>query len=149
MPRTVRQTEGQLTRRLPGFYNYGLVALSVLVAILASYAALDLGGRVTAAQGRSRFAWLAGGATAMGIGIELQDADRIFDAFYTTKSHGIGMGLAISRSIVESHGGRLWVTTNPGTGANFHLTLPIQSEGVARVSSTVSTLAMSHAEWNR
>jgi signal transduction histidine kinase len=70
-----------------------------------------------------------------GTGITPQDADRIFDAFYTTKSHGLGMGLAISRSIVESHGGRLWVTSNAGSGANFHLTLPIQSEtaeGVAR-----------------
>jgi signal transduction histidine kinase len=63
-----------------------------------------------------------------GIGIPPQNADRIFDAFYTTKSHGIGMGLAISRSIVESHGGRLWATSNSGRGANFHLTLPIQSE---------------------
>ncbi|MDB4871116.1 MAG: multi-sensor signal transduction multi-kinase, partial [Gemmatimonadales bacterium] len=63
-----------------------------------------------------------------GIGIPPQNADRIFDAFYTTKSHGIGMGLAISRSIVESHGGRLWATSNSGPGANFHLTLPIQSE---------------------
>ncbi|MEA2764187.1 MAG: hypothetical protein QOK07_591 [Gemmatimonadaceae bacterium] len=63
-----------------------------------------------------------------GAGIAPQHADRIFDAFYTTKAHGIGMGLAISRSIVESHGGKLWATSNPGPGANFHLTLPIQSE---------------------
>jgi signal transduction histidine kinase len=62
-----------------------------------------------------------------GTGIPPQHADRIFDAFYTTKSHGIGMGLAISRSIVESHGGRLWATSNPGPGANFHLTLPIRT----------------------
>ena len=69
-----------------------------------------------------------------GTGISPAHADRIFDAFYTTKSHGLGMGLAISRSIVESHGGRLWVTSNPGPGANFHLTLPIQprtAHGVA------------------
>jgi C4-dicarboxylate-specific signal transduction histidine kinase len=60
-----------------------------------------------------------------GTGIPPEHADRIFDAFYTTKSHGLGMGLAISRSIVESHGGRLWVTSEPGPGANFHLTLPV------------------------
>jgi signal transduction histidine kinase len=63
-----------------------------------------------------------------GAGIAPQHVDHIFDAFYTTKAHGIGMGLAISRSIVESHGGRLWATSNRGPGANFHLTLPIQSE---------------------
>jgi C4-dicarboxylate-specific signal transduction histidine kinase len=62
-----------------------------------------------------------------GTGISPERADRIFDAFYTTKSHGLGMGLAISRSIVESHGGRLWVTSDLGSGASFHLTLPIQS----------------------
>jgi signal transduction histidine kinase len=63
-----------------------------------------------------------------GTGIAPHHADRIFDAFYTTKPHGIGMGLAISRSIVESHGGRLWATGDPGRGANFHLTLPIKSD---------------------
>jgi C4-dicarboxylate-specific signal transduction histidine kinase len=69
-----------------------------------------------------------------GTGISAEHADRIFDAFYTTKSHGLGMGLAISRSIVESHGGRLWVTSDPGTGANFHLTLPIKSQTAADVA---------------
>src|SRR5712691_12158211 len=54
---------------LAGSYNYLLVALSVLVAILASYAALDLAGRITSAQGRARLLWLCGGATAMGMGI--------------------------------------------------------------------------------
>ncbi len=54
---------------LVGFYDYQLVALSVFIAILASYAALDLAGRVTSAQGAARLAWLSGGATAMGIGI--------------------------------------------------------------------------------
>src|ERR1700733_3669387 len=54
---------------LIGSYDYRLVALSVLIAMLASYAALDLAGRVTAAQGRGRFVWLTGGAAAMGLGI--------------------------------------------------------------------------------
>jgi two-component system, sensor histidine kinase and response regulator len=54
---------------LVGSYDYRLVAVSVLIAVLAAYAALDLAARVTAAQGRARFAWLTGGAAAMGIGI--------------------------------------------------------------------------------
>jgi PAS domain S-box-containing protein len=58
-----------------------------------------------------------------GVGLPPQQADRIFDAFFTTKSHGIGMGLRISRSIVESHGGRLWAAGNSPHGASFHFTL--------------------------
>ena len=57
------------TVALVGSYNYGLVALSVLISILASYAALDIAGRVTATHGKIRIAWLAGGASAMGSGI--------------------------------------------------------------------------------
>ena len=59
-----------------------------------------------------------------GVGLPTAKVDEIFSAFFTTKSQGSGMGLAISRSIVESHGGRLWATANDGRGATFHFTLP-------------------------
>jgi len=63
-----------------------------------------------------------------GIGLPAQQADQIFKAFFTTKSHGTGMGLSISRSIIESHGGRLWAADNATRGASFHLTLPTTFE---------------------
>jgi len=65
-----------------------------------------------------------------GVGLpkEKEKMDQIFSAFYTTKPQGSGMGLAISRSIVESHGGRLWATANNGRGATFHFTLPTAAE---------------------
>ena len=58
-----------------------------------------------------------------GVGLPPQQEDQIFDAFFTTKAHGSGMGLRISRSIVESHGGRLWAAANSPRGANFYFTL--------------------------
>ena len=58
-----------------------------------------------------------------GVGLDAQSRDTIFDAFYTTKRMGMGMGLAISRSIVEHHGGRLWATPNDGSGATFSFTV--------------------------
>jgi signal transduction histidine kinase len=60
-----------------------------------------------------------------GVGLPPQQADKIFNAFFTTKTHGTGMGLRIGRSIVESHGGRLWATDNPPRGATFQFTLPL------------------------
>jgi signal transduction histidine kinase len=63
-----------------------------------------------------------------GVGLPPQQADQIFNAFFTTKPHGTGMGLRISRSIVESHGGRLWAADNSPRGASFHLTLPTKAE---------------------
>src|SRR6266853_1201906 len=63
-----------------------------------------------------------------GMGLPAQQADQIFTAFFTTKPHGTGMGLSISRSIIESHGGRLWVGDNSPRGATFCLTLPTKAE---------------------
>jgi signal transduction histidine kinase len=58
-----------------------------------------------------------------GIGLDPKNVERIFDAFHTTKPDGLGMGLSISRSIVERHGGRLWAVSNDGPGATFQFTL--------------------------
>jgi PAS domain S-box-containing protein len=66
-----------------------------------------------------------------GVGLPQEGAEQIFDAFQTTKPDGTGMGLAITRSIVESHGGRVWATPNQGAGATFHFTLPIEDEAHA------------------
>ena len=60
-----------------------------------------------------------------GVGIDPRHADHLFDAFFTTKPAGMGMGLSISRSIIEGHGGRLWATPNPTSGATFQFTLPV------------------------
>ena len=59
-----------------------------------------------------------------GIGFPGENLDDIFEAFYTTKPQGTGMGLSISRRIIESHGGRLWARANAGRGATFQFTLP-------------------------
>jgi len=59
-----------------------------------------------------------------GKGLSSAERDRLFEPFYTTKAHGMGMGLAISRSIIEAHGGQMWVEPNDGRGATFAFTLP-------------------------
>jgi signal transduction histidine kinase len=59
-----------------------------------------------------------------GIGLSAEIMSRIFEPFYSTKSGGMGMGLSISRSIVQNHGGRIWATPNAGSGTSFHFSLP-------------------------
>lgn len=67
-----------------------------------------------------------------GMGIHPKDERRIFDAFFTSKAQGMGMGLSISRSIIEAHGGRLWASPNSGHGATFQFTLPVDSAPAAK-----------------
>jgi signal transduction histidine kinase len=59
-----------------------------------------------------------------GVGIEPDKANRLFKAFFTTKPDGMGMGLSISRSIIEAHGGRIWASANAGRGATVQFTMP-------------------------
>jgi len=66
--------------------------------------------------------------TDTGVGLPLQQAEQIFNAFFTTKPHGTGMGLRISRSIIESHGGRLWAADNSPRGASVCFALPTRAE---------------------
>jgi signal transduction histidine kinase len=70
-----------------------------------------------------------------GIGFAPQGAERLFDAFYTTKSDGMGIGLSLSRSIIESHGGMLWAAPNDGPGATFSFFIP----GLAEATSDSRT----------
>jgi signal transduction histidine kinase len=66
----------------------------------------------------------------VGIGFERQAADRLFEAFYTTKNEGMGIGLSVSRSIIERHYGRLWATPNEGPGVTFSFSIPCRPEGL-------------------
>jgi PAS domain S-box-containing protein len=84
----------------------------------------DTGGELTIKTELSREGRLLISVRDTGVGLPAEKTKEIFKAFFTTKPEGSGMGLAISRSIVESHGGRLWATPNEGRGASFHFSLP-------------------------
>jgi PAS domain S-box-containing protein len=73
-----------------------------------------------------------------GVGFPPQAADKLFDAFYTTKTDGMGIGLSISRSIIEAHQGRLWATPNDGPGATFSFVIPCTLEGLADAETHIN-----------
>jgi PAS domain S-box-containing protein len=84
-------------------------------------------GELTIKSLQSKKSQLLVAVSDTGMGLKKEHAEQIFDAFFTTKPQGTGMGLPISRSIIESHGGRLWATSNSGHGATFQFTLPIEA----------------------
>src|ERR1700691_2294435 len=76
----------------------------------------------------------------VGIGFEPQAADRLFEAFYTTKNEGMGIGLSVSRSIIEHHHGRLWATPNNGPGVTFSFSIPCRPEGLTSDGTRASRI---------
>jgi PAS domain S-box-containing protein len=91
----------------------------------------DTGGELTIRSGVNPEGHLTVSISDTGEGLPAEGADLIFDPFHTTKPQGTGMGLTITRSIVESYGGRVWATANQGAGATFHFTLPTGAEAHA------------------
>jgi PAS domain S-box-containing protein len=87
----------------------------------------EIGGRLTVKSQLGEQGQLLISISDNGIGLPDDKVDQIFDSFFTTKLQGSGMGLAISRSIIEAHDGRLWATANEGRGASFHFTLPSEA----------------------
>jgi signal transduction histidine kinase len=88
----------------------------------------DTGGELTVKTELGRDDQLLISVSDTGVGLPADKTDQIFSAFFTTKPQGTGMGLAISRSIIESHGGRLWASANNGKGATFQFTLPAEAK---------------------
>jgi PAS domain S-box-containing protein len=91
----------------------------------------DTGGKLTISSRLTPEGQLIVSISDTGVGLPTENTEQIFDAFHTTKPQGTGMGLAITRSIVEAHGGRLWATANQEAGATFHFTLSAKSEAEA------------------
>ena len=102
--------------------------------VLNGIAAIDEGnaaGDLTIKSQRNADGHVLISVSDTGIGLPPDRADKVFDAFFTTKPRGTGMGLSISRSIIESHGGRLWAAENPDRGATFQFTLPVEQTATA------------------
>ena len=86
----------------------------------------DTGGELTITSKKTEDGQILISVSDLGIGFPVAESERIFEAFFTTKPQGTGMGLAISRTIIESHNGRLWASANNGRGATFQFTIPAE-----------------------
>jgi PAS domain S-box-containing protein len=89
----------------------------------------DAGGELILTSNRTEEGHILISVSDSGIGLPAHEAERIYEAFFTTKPQGTGMGLSISRRIIESHGGRLWASNNTGRGTTFQFSLPINMTG--------------------
>jgi PAS domain S-box-containing protein len=123
---------GELAKDLPNIMadrvQLQQVLMNLMLNGIEAMKDLGTGGELTikSQQDDNRQILISVGDT--GVGLEPGQAEQIFNAFFTTKPHGTGMGLRISRSIVESHGGHLWAADNSPCGANFYLTLPLPTK---------------------
>jgi PAS domain S-box-containing protein len=91
----------------------------------------DTGGELTIRSKKTEDGQMLLSVSDLGVGLPVENAERIFDAFFTTKAQGTGMGLSISRRIIESHGGRLWACANAERGATFQFTIPAEVKALS------------------
>ena len=121
---------GELSPGLPKVMADRVQLQQVLMNLMLNgiEAMKDTGGELTITSKRTEDGQLMISVSDSGIGLPHEKPDRIFQAFFTTKAQGTGMGLSISRAIVESHSGRLWASANTGRGATFHFSLPTEAK---------------------
>ena len=122
--------EADLESRLPAVVADRVQIQQVLMNLMlnAIDAMRDTGGALTVTARPHADGQVLVSVSDTGAGLPPGDAERLFDAFHTTKAQGTGMGLTITRSIVQAHGGRVWATRNTAAGASFHFTLPSRAE---------------------
>ncbi len=121
------QTSGDLPRVMADRVQLQQVFMNLMLNGIEAMKGISQPGELTI-RSQTENGELVFSVSDTGIGLPAEDIGRIFRAFYTTKPEGTGMGLAISRSIVEAHGGRLWASANPIAGATFHFTLKTDIE---------------------
>jgi signal transduction histidine kinase len=116
----------ELDRALPTIAADRVQLQQVLMNLMLNgiEAMKDNGGELTVASETTADGQLLISVSDSGIGLPINDSERVFEAFFTTKAQGSGMGLAISQRIIEAHGGRLWASPNTGRGATFQFRLP-------------------------
>jgi len=121
----------ELTEGLPNIMADRVALQQVLMNLMlnAIEAMKEMGtpGKLTITSQQTENRQLLVSISDTGVGLRPEHAGQIFNAFFTSKPQGTGMGLPISRSIIESHGGRLWATSNSGPGATFQFTLPLEA----------------------
>ena len=125
---TVRANKTQIQQVV---LNLMINALEAMTERPAGERTLRIG--VTRADGKARVS-----ISDSGIGIAEDMLDRVFDGFYTTKPQGLGVGLEVCRSIMESHRGAIWAEANPDRGATFHFTLPLARDSLATAKDSAS-----------
>jgi signal transduction histidine kinase len=102
------------------------VVMNLMLNGIDSIKGLSTTGKLTITSGRDENGQVLISVEDTGTGVKPEQTEEIFAAFFTSKDQGTGMGLTISRSIIESHGGNIWATQNAGPGATFQFTLPIE-----------------------
>ena len=127
----------ELSRSVPGVrgdrVQFQQVLLNLILNAMDAMNGCEAGRRCVAVRVRPREEEVEVAVSDSGHGIPAQNLKRLFEPFFTTKPSGMGLGLAISRTIIEVHGGRLWAENNPAGGATFRFTLPIWGSVEGRV----------------